>query len=167
MNNITFRDCYMPHTYKGIYMKKDGEGGLVSNVLYENILIDEPSQWAIWIGPAQQSDSDNLCAAHPCSICWPKLPFAKCNGQPGLYENITLRNVTIRNPKMSPGVVLADPSQPMKNVVFDGVVVEGTMGSSPWGSAGYKCEGVEGVATGGTQPVPPCFKDATDRKVLV
>ena len=59
VNNITFRDCYMPHSFKGIYMKFRGgdttEGGRVSNVLYENIYMEAPEQWAIWIGPAQQS----------------------------------------------------------------------------------------------------------------
>ena len=59
VNNITFRDCYMPHSLKGIYMKFRGgdtnEGGRVSNVLYENIYMEAPEQFAIWIGPAQQS----------------------------------------------------------------------------------------------------------------
>jgi hypothetical protein len=70
VRNITFRDCYMHKTVKGIYMKFRGSGN-ISDVLYENIVMDEPEQWPIWIGPAQQSDSVDLCAAHPCSICWP------------------------------------------------------------------------------------------------
>ena len=59
VNNITFRDCYMPHSWKGIYMKFRGgdssKGGRISNVLYENIYMEAPEQFAIWIGPAQQS----------------------------------------------------------------------------------------------------------------
>ena len=78
VNNITFRNVHMHHTYKGIYMKFRG-GGTISNVLYENIIMDEPEQYPIWIGPAQQADSSNPCAAHPCSICWPDIPEAKCN----------------------------------------------------------------------------------------
>lgn len=31
-NNITFRDCHMHETGKGIYMKFRGDGGVVSNV---------------------------------------------------------------------------------------------------------------------------------------
>ena len=31
-NNITFRDCHMHKTSKGIYMKFRGNGGVVSNV---------------------------------------------------------------------------------------------------------------------------------------
>jgi polygalacturonase len=73
VNNITFRNAYMYHTYKGIYMKFRGNG-IISNVLYENIVMESPEQYPIWIGPAQQSDSSNPCAAHPCSLCWPNIP---------------------------------------------------------------------------------------------
>eukprot|EP01048_Picozoa_sp_COSAG05_P015338 COSAG05_NODE_1838_length_3985_cov_6.972723_2_plen_129_part_00 len=34
-NNITFRDCHMHKTGKGIYMKFRGNGGTVSNVTYQ------------------------------------------------------------------------------------------------------------------------------------
>ena len=77
VNNITFRDCYMPHSWKGIYMKFRGgdtnEGGRVSNVLYENIYMEAPEQFAIWIGPAQQSGM--LCIVHNlvcvwCGVAW-------------------------------------------------------------------------------------------------
>jgi hypothetical protein len=37
-------------TGKGIYMKFRGNGGVVSNVTYENIVMDQPQQWPIWIG---------------------------------------------------------------------------------------------------------------------
>ena len=122
VNNITFRDCYMPHSWKGIYMKFRGgdssKGGRISNVLYENIYMEAPEQFAIWIGPAQQSDSSNLCAAHPCSICWPQLAdYVECAmSENFIYENITLRNITIVDPKFSygQGVILGNPVTPMK-----------------------------------------------------
>ena len=44
VNNITFRNANMYHTYKGIYMKFRGNG-VISNVLYENIIMDEPEQY--------------------------------------------------------------------------------------------------------------------------
>lgn len=80
VKNITFRDCQMHHTYKGIYIKfrLNDNPGLITDILYENIYMAQPEQWPIWIGSAQQSDSDNLCAAHPCSLCWPEIPGAKC-----------------------------------------------------------------------------------------
>mmetsp|Transcript_23342 Transcript_23342/g.69950 ORF Transcript_23342/g.69950 Transcript_23342/m.69950 type:complete len:435 (-) Transcript_23342:82-1386(-) len=158
VRNITFRDAYMHNSVKGIYLKFRGGNGSVSDVLYENIVIDHPEQWAIWIGPAQQSDSKDLCAAHPCSICWPEVPGAVCPGVVGAqYANITLRNVTVNSPKQSPGVLIADAATPMKNVLFDNVKINNP-GKSPWGNDFYRCENVEGVATGTTDPVPPCFK---------
>eukprot|EP01062_Namystynia_karyoxenos_P010445 TRINITY_DN136_c0_g1_i4.p1 TRINITY_DN136_c0_g1~~TRINITY_DN136_c0_g1_i4.p1 ORF type:complete len:328 (+),score=130.76 TRINITY_DN136_c0_g1_i4:410-1393(+) len=166
VKNITFRDCYMHKTVKGIYMKFRGSGtpGSITDILYENIVMDSPTQWPIWIGPAQQSDSDNLCAAHPCSLCWPTLPGAKCDPPAsGTYANITLRNITINNPKQSPGVIMANSTNPMRNVIFENVVVNNP-GKRPWGDDYYKCENVEGVATGTTHPVPPCFKDLTVRR---
>jgi hypothetical protein len=161
VRNVTFRDAYMHHSGKGIYMKFRGSGR-IEDVTYENIVMDAPEQWAIWIGPAQQSDSRDVCAAHPCSLCWPLLkPWAKCNApDQASYVNVTLRNITIRSPKMSPGVILASASSPMQNIVFDNVVVENAP-SKPFD--GYFCEGVQsGVATGTTSPVPPCFKDLTE-----
>lgn len=81
----------------------------------------------------------------------------------GTYTNITLRNITINDPKISCGVILGNSSTPMENIVFDNVRVNNP-GLKPWGKDYYKCEGVAvGIATGNTWPVPPCFKDATSR----
>jgi polygalacturonase len=164
VKNITFRNANMHHTYKGIYMKFRGDG-LIEDVLYENIVMDEPEQYPIWIGPAQQSDSNNLCAAHPCSICWPLVPGSQCNAPAnGKYSNIMLRNITINNPKGNPGVILANASAAMENVVFDNVVVNNPSKSkNPWGLS-YLCKGVKsGTATGTTNPVPSCFTDLTGK----
>ena len=46
-----------------------GVGAKVEDILYENIAMEEPAQWAIWIGPAQQADSGDPCHANPCSLC--------------------------------------------------------------------------------------------------
>ena len=53
VQNITFRNAHMHHTQKGIYMKFRGDGGVIKNVTYENIVMDAPEGYAIWIGPAQ------------------------------------------------------------------------------------------------------------------
>ncbi len=57
VNNITFRDCYLPYTVKGVYMKTRwsdsgpvGAAASISNILYENLVMDSPEQYAIWIG---------------------------------------------------------------------------------------------------------------------
>lgn len=175
VNNITFRDAHMFHSTKGIYMKFRGSGS-ITNVLYENIYMEQPKTYPIWIGPAQQSDSaeDPICHANPCSLCWPKWQAselgplcltcseATCAGpERGYYENVTLRNIFINNPKMSAGVVIAHPNAPMKNVVFDNVVVTNPA-PEPFGDDHYHCENAgNAVATGNTWPVPACFTDKT------
>jgi len=57
VQNITFRDSLIFKSYKGIYMKfREDEGhGVIRNILFENIIIAEPIQWGLWIGPAQQA----------------------------------------------------------------------------------------------------------------
>ena len=139
---------------------REGEGGLIEDVTFENIVVDGPTQWPIWIGPAQQSDSRRLCAAHPCSICWPFFPSAECTSPLSQYRNILLKNITINSSKLSPGVIFANESMPMENVVFEDVVFN-SPGGSPWGES-YFCEGVTGgLAKGTTWPVPSCFEDQT------
>merc|ERR1712232_1008885 len=172
VNNITFRDAYLYHTMKGIYVKFRGSGH-ITNVLYENVVMDGPQQWPIWIGPAQQSDSksDPICHGNPCSICWPNWKTSDfgplclaCKGPPvcegtkdGFFENITLRNIVVNSPKLSAGVLMAHPDNPLKNLVFDNVRVNNPS-SNPFGDDQYHCENVQGVATGGTSPVPPCLR---------
>ncbi|CAF1056545.1 unnamed protein product [Didymodactylos carnosus] len=57
VRNITFRNCTMYNTFKGFYLKsrpgEEGHTGEISDVLYENIQINNVSQWSIWIGPQQ------------------------------------------------------------------------------------------------------------------
>jgi hypothetical protein len=73
------------------------------------------------------------------------------------FRNITLRDIFIDSPKMSPGVILGNSTNPMTGIVFDNVVVRNP-GERPWGSQYYMCDGVDGgLAVGGTWPIPPCF----------
>jgi polygalacturonase len=151
VRNITFRDSYMHKTYKGIYTKFRGSG-LIQDVLYENIVMFEPEQWPIWIGPAQQADSIDICKADPCSLCWPDIPFAECNmPADAQYINLTLRNITVINPASS-GVILGSTKNPIQNLTFDGVVIKNAPADY------FVCSNVvNGIATGGTFPVPSCF----------
>eukprot|EP01083_Nonionella_stella_P279756 951580_1 len=129
VKNITFRDSFLYRTSKGIYMKFRIDEwretpGLIEDVVYENITMIEPEWWGVWIGPAQQSISGNICHPSPCSMCWPKIPFTECNGMKGSqYKNITLKDVYIHRPLGSPGVILADESAPIDGMTFDNVIV--------------------------------------------
>lgn len=131
VHNITFRDAYLHKSVKGIYLKfRQPEPywddlnmtGSISDVNFHNISMESPLQWPIWIGPAQQADSVDPCEPNPCSLCWPQVPFAQCHVVPKTsYSNITLRNVVMNNPRMSPGVILGGEDPYIQDVLFDNV----------------------------------------------
>ena len=93
-----------------------------------------------------------------CKISWPEVPFAKCPVPWQIdWANITLRDVTINNPRQSPGVINGNSSNPMQSIIFDNVVVNNP-GSRPWGDQYYYCDGVkDSFALGSTSPIPSCF----------
>ena len=142
VQNVTFRNSYLYKSIKGIYLKfhvaepeywsgVPDAHGIIEDVVFENIVMEDIVQWPIWIGPAQQADTRNPCHANPCSLCWPLLPesMAKCNVVPrSKFRNMTLRNVRIHysdpdGKASSPGVILSDNTTPMESVVFDNVRV--------------------------------------------
>jgi len=152
VQNITFRDSYLPHSFKGIYMKSrwSDEGPspniFIKDILYENIVIDQPKQWSVWIGPAQQT-------GQPCSLLWPNHHGScKMSGQM-TWSNIVLRNVTIISPKQSPGVIIGNDTNPIQGLVFENVVVTNA-GSKPF--SGYYCQNTDITTDKSTVPVPNC-----------
>ena len=154
----------MLNTFKGIYMKTRwndkapiGPAASISDIYYENITMYAPEQYAIWIGPAQQT-------GQPCSLGWniAVRPECRMSGYQ-TWSNIVLKDVTIYNPKNSPGVLFGNTSNPIQGLVFDNVVVVNP-GSNPWGDDFYQpCTGINGIARGKTNPIPPCFKDETEK----
>jgi len=163
IKNITFLNAHMHHTFKGIYIKSASSSitdeeisAEITDILYENITMDKPEQVPIWIGPAQEGDSDNAC-----SLAWPIIPRAKCPAPQTsvAFSNIVLRNVQVRGSKVSPGIIFGNEDSPMEGVVFDGVVFDpADEDAKPWGDDFYFCKGVQGIAKGGTSPAPPCFE---------
>eukprot|EP00523_Entomoneis_sp_CCMP467_P022330 CAMPEP_0168836444 /NCGR_PEP_ID=MMETSP0727-20121128/4615_1 /TAXON_ID=265536 /ORGANISM="Amphiprora sp., Strain CCMP467" /LENGTH=674 /DNA_ID=CAMNT_0008889837 /DNA_START=121 /DNA_END=2141 /DNA_ORIENTATION=+ len=129
VKNITFRDSYLHKTMKGIYMKFAERthiniSALVEDILYENIAMESPLQWPIWIGPAQQADSSDVCHPNPCSMCWPMAPSSKCHVvKESKFRNITLRDIQINNPQMSPGVIFGSHADTIDDLVFENVQV--------------------------------------------
>lgn len=117
-------------------------------------VMESPLWWSIWIGTQQQSQPGGFSTG--CSFLYP-LPNTTCPTDPQVtVANITLRNITINTPLLTPGVLLANASNPATGLIFDGVVVTGNA-SWPVDGGNYLCESVQGIATGGTTPVPPCF----------
>jgi hypothetical protein len=57
IQNVTFRNIEMEKPLKGIYVKPnpgDIGDGIISDITYENIVINKPIWWSIYIGPQQQ-----------------------------------------------------------------------------------------------------------------
>lgn len=139
VRNVTLRNCYLHRTVRGIQLKfqrtsgqletidqnNTQRGGLIQDIRLENVTMERPTQWPIWIGPQQRTDDPNdACSANPCSLCWPMTTSAQCSpAEQATFRNITFKNVRINNPRISPGVILADERSPIEGLVFDNVRV--------------------------------------------
>ena len=157
VRDITFRNCTMHNTFKGIYLKSRPSGhgtGEITNILYEDIVIEGAEQWAFWIGPQQAGYGG------ASSLAWPYLPGTKCPVPDNItWNNLTFRNILIDSPSFSPGVILGNETNPMSNIHFDNVRVKNGW-AIPWFGEYYKTENVvNATAIGGTNPVPPFFKN--------
>jgi polygalacturonase len=158
VRNITFRDIVMPGTGKGVYVKSnpscaaDGsKRAIIANITYANITINEPKWWSIWIGPQQQHEPGSALG-DKCALDYPISKSCPTQGCVD-FQNIVLRDIVVKRPLLSPGVLLGNASNPM-GVTFENVVVE-QPGLFPFGHT-YKCEHVSGTATDST-PKPPCM----------
>ena len=152
----------MPNTGKGIYIKTNAgcdskseeTSGSIENILYENIHISKPIWWSIWIGPQQQREPHT--EARECGLVY---PFTKtCNIESCMtLRNITLRNIVIEDPLISPGVIFGNQSNPITGLTFDNVtVVKGNVGDIfPFGS-GYQCSNTIGAASINSSPPLEC-----------
>lgn len=136
VTNITFRNCEMHNTVKGIYLKFNNNanswpGGIIQNITYQNITMINPVQYPIWIGPAQQADTINICEANPCSLCWPSLrPFVTCH-MPlyGNFSNILLENIFIKtHKKLLTGLFMGSKLFGIQNLQLKNITHENSYG---------------------------------------
>eukprot|EP01083_Nonionella_stella_P259044 884790_1 len=175
VDNVKFSNVKMPGTGKGIYIKSnksDCKGNVsskISNILYENVHIKQPIWWPIWIGPQQQHEPHQSLGG-ACSLEYP-LHSSRCPTQGcASFENITLRNILIEDPLLSPGVILGNETNPMKNLVFDNVTMTVplkyylTHGRLPFYTkrfpytGRFECANVANGISRGSNPVPDCFE---------
>mmetsp|Transcript_94716 Transcript_94716/g.216661 ORF Transcript_94716/g.216661 Transcript_94716/m.216661 type:complete len:312 (-) Transcript_94716:85-1020(-) len=171
VRNITFRNISMPGTGKGVYIKSNPSCGedtdrfgkrvqkrsVIEGITYEDITMDQPFWWAIWIGPQQQHEP-NSALGEKCALTYPvsgQCPTQGC----ATFANITLRNIVVKDPVLSPGVILGNSSNPMQNVVFDNVRFEfehgGLRSRLPYGRH-YMCENAGVTVVGQTSPSVEC-----------
>jgi len=171
VDGITMRNVTMPGTGKGIYIKSNGNDcqgktSQLTNLLFEDFVIIDPFWYAIWIGPQQQHEPGSDLGLD-CALIYPlhdsQCPTQGCSD----FENITFRNVEIVNPKLSPGAIMGNVSNPMRNIYFEDVVVKQdskVLGRWPWREDSFPWRGtyksmfVEGSCKG-CDPVPEGFEE--------
>lgn len=162
----------MPGTGKGIYIKSNPSCGLdydragrlvqktaiIEGIAYENVTITKPVWWAVWIGPQQQHEPGSPLGSK-CGLLYPLTPHCPTQGC-ATFANISLRNVLIDDPLLSPGFILGNASNPMKAVAFENVRVRFSndkplRGAFPLGRK-FLCEHAQVSSAGGTTPEPMC-----------
>eukprot|EP01060_Flectonema_neradi_P011504 TRINITY_DN18567_c0_g1_i1.p1 TRINITY_DN18567_c0_g1~~TRINITY_DN18567_c0_g1_i1.p1 ORF type:complete len:416 (+),score=79.41 TRINITY_DN18567_c0_g1_i1:88-1335(+) len=155
VKDVLFKDIYMPETGKGIYVKSNPKCGgnktsLIQDITYENITIIKPSMWAIWIGPQQQHEPGQKLG-DKCALTYPIDPHCPTQGCTS-FRNITLKDVFIDSPLMSPGVILGNSTNPME-VTLNNVQVKNP-GLFPYDGK-YHCENTK-ITVINSDPIPQC-----------
>jgi polygalacturonase len=157
VRNITIRNIKFQDPIKAIYIKPNpGENGygLISDITYENITINNALWWAIFIGTQQQHQPHS--SGTDCSFFYP-LPGTECVTNPRVtIQNITLRNVDIHGGLLSPGIIICNSTNPCTNLIFDNVNVYDRSEFPVAG--GYLCENFSGSVRN-SNLVPSCLKD--------
>lgn len=172
VDGVTMRNITMPGTGKGIYVKSNGDDcndpthtSQLSNLLFEDFHIKNPWWYAVWIGPQEQNEPGEALGL-ACALTYPignaQCPTQGCSD----FRNITLRNILIENPKMSPGAILGNSTNPMQGIVFDNVKVKQkslVLGRWPWKEDKYPWHGTyqsvaaPGTCINGCDPMPEGF----------
>ena len=149
----------------------------MSDILYENIDITRPTWWALWIGPQQQHQPGwDWKTRQNCDLDFPLSGYSHCPTQPRVpIDRVTLRDVRINEPLLSPGVIRCNGSRvdldpatgeevpsdrdSCSELAFENVVV--TRGGVvkdefPFG-ANFRCWNATGTADAASDPVPDCL----------
>jgi hypothetical protein len=121
IRDVTFRNVTFHHPFKAVYVKTNpGTGeGLIENILYEDLKVNRPLWWGIYIGPQQQKQPDGRgpgCMLYPCGDT--------CHTEPKVtIRNITLHNVDIKDGIFPPGVIRCNMTNPCTEFTFNNVKV--------------------------------------------
>lgn len=124
VRNIIFKDTYMYRPFKALYIKSNPGTrgtGIVEDITYENILIDQALWWTVWVGPQQQHQpGDGKGGGTGCSFFFPFDP--ECATQPLVtIRRITFKDIVARNTLPifeGPGVILCDAANPCTDIVI-------------------------------------------------
>lgn len=133
----------MEKPFKGIYLKSnpgDSGSGIIEDILYQNITMNKPIWWALYLGPQQQEQPDG---GGPGCMFYPFGRRSSCATQPRVtMRNIKFKDIHIKNSLLFPILMRCNESNICKNISFENVQAHG------WGigkkDKGYVCEHVEG-----------------------
>jgi hypothetical protein len=134
VRNVTFRDSSMYRPLKALYIKSnpgDSGSGIIEDITYENIFIDQALWWTIYVGPQQQNEPGGGSDGTGCNFLFPMVPV--CPTQPRVtMTGITFRNITAVDTLPlfeGPGVLLCDEENPCTGVTFENVTNTAFTGS--------------------------------------
>lgn len=144
IRNVTFRDIMFDKPLKAIYIKPnpgtDGTG-IIDSITYENIYAKNPLWWSIWVSTQQQAQPGNGTNTG-CSFLFP-LFNTTCPTQPRVpVTNLTLRNVTMVDALLSPGILRCDPAGPCTGWLFENVHFTSLTNFPLGANQGFMCESI-------------------------
>lgn len=122
VRDVTFRNIVSHYPIKSIYVKTNpGSGtGEIQNILYENMVINFPIWWNIYIGPQQQKQPGG--AGPGCMF----YPLGGCETQPLIdMDNVVLRNITSQGGLLPPGIIRCNETNACTGFEFTDVQVDG------------------------------------------
>lgn len=131
IKNVVFRNIKFDTPFKGIYVKTNpGTGsGEIKNITYENISMDRPLWWGVYIGPQQMKEPSGDgpgCMLYPLD--------KHCETQPLItMSDITLRNVTSTRGLLPAGILRCNETNPCTGFVFEDVSITSPL----WDILGY------------------------------
>merc|ERR1711998_78141 len=104
--------------------------GIIQNITYQDIAIETPMLWPIYIGPQQQKEPNGIGDG-----AWP-------NTQPLItISDIFLKNITSTGGFLPhPGVLRCNVSNPCTNIVIEDVHIESRYSNDRLKSKNYICE---------------------------
>lgn len=127
VRNVTFRDSAMYRPLKALYIKSnpgDVGAGIIEDVTFENIYIEQALWWTIYVGPQQQNEPGGGQDGTGCNFLFPMVPICPTNKRVTM-NGIHFRNVTAVDTLPlfeGPGVLLCDPANPCLDVTFEDVI---------------------------------------------
>jgi polygalacturonase len=153
VDGVIFRNISFLHPLKAIYVKTnpgDDGYGLINNVSYTDIDVQNALYWTLYLGPQQQTQPGGKGTG--CPFNYP-LDNTTCVTQPRvpMYE-ITLRNIFVNGSNYSPGLMRCNETNPGRDWVLDNITIVGSRGY-PVGNTTWLCENIGGTFSNISPPL--------------